>query len=92
MDRRLGTGFEHVDDDHAAAAGRTCGFVWLRLIDGISRLDIGQRTVVLSSQETVCPGDIVGAVAIGEQAVMADAVEAFGKDVDQEAPDELVDR
>ncbi len=33
--------------------------------------------------------DVVGAGGSGEQAVVADAVEAFGQDVDQEASDEL---
>ena len=33
--------------------------------------------------------DVVGALAAGEQAVVADAVEAVGQHVDQEAADEL---
>jgi hypothetical protein len=40
VNRRLGAGFKDFDDDHAAAAGRTCELVLLRLIDGISRLGI----------------------------------------------------
>jgi hypothetical protein len=35
-------------------------------------------------------GDVAGAAAIGEEAVVADAVEAVGQNVDQEAADELV--
>ena len=35
-------------------------------------------------------GDVDGAVAAGEQAVMADAVEALWQYVHQEAPNELV--
>ena len=34
-------------------------------------------------------GDVVGACAAGEQAVVTDAVEALRQDVDQEATDEL---
>ena len=34
--------------------------------------------------------DIVGAVAIGEQTVMADAMEAFWEDMDEKAPDEFM--
>ena len=34
--------------------------------------------------------DIGGAVAIGKQTVVADAVEAVGQDVDEEAADELI--
>ena len=36
-------------------------------------------------------GDVVGASGVGEEAVVADAMEAVGQDVDQEAADELVD-
>src|SRR5262249_60603642 len=35
--------------------------------------------------------DVVGASAVGEEAVVADAMEAAGQDVDQEAADKLVD-
>ena len=35
-------------------------------------------------------GDVGGAVAVGEEAVMADAVEAFGRHMHQEAADELM--
>ena len=35
-------------------------------------------------------GQVGGALAVGEQAVVADAMEALGQDVDQEAADELV--
>ena len=37
------------------------------------------------------PRDVVGASAIGEEAIVTDAVEAARQDVDQEAADELVD-
>jgi len=36
--------------------------------------------------------DIIGAMAVGEQTVMPDMVESFWEDVDEEAPDELMDR
>ena len=36
-------------------------------------------------------GDVVGAPAIGEETVVADAMEAAGQHVDEEAADELVD-
>ena len=35
-------------------------------------------------------GDVVSALAAGEQAIVADAVEACGQDVDEKAADELV--
>ena len=90
--RGLVAGFEDLDDDHASAAGRTYELVLPRLIGDLGSFDIGRRPVVLSSEKAACESDIVGTVAIGEQAVMANAVEAFGEDVDQEAPDELMDR
>lgn len=37
-------------------------------------------------------GDVLGTIAVGEQAVITNAVEALGKDVDQEAADELARR
>ena len=42
------------------------------------------------SEQFACAGDVGGTVAVGEQAVVADAVEALGQHVDQEAADELV--
>src|SRR5262245_28675240 len=36
------------------------------------------------------PGEVLGALAIGEQAVVTDAVEAAGQYVDEEAADELI--
>ena len=35
--------------------------------------------------------EVVGADMAGEQAVVADAMEAFGQDVEEEAADELID-
>ena len=92
MGRGIGARFEDFDDDHATTAGGTCGFVVLRLIASFASLGIGRRMVVLSRQEPSGQRDVVDPVAVGQQTVMADAVEAFGKDVDQEAPDELMDR
>ena len=46
--------------------------------------------VVVNIEEGAYRGEIVSAVAVGEQTIMADAVQAFGEDVDQEATDKLV--
>ena len=92
MGRRLGAGFEGLDDDHATAASRARRLGRLLLIDGLAGTDIGSRVMVLRRQETAGQGDIVGAMAVGEQTVMPDMVEAFWEDVDQEAPDEFMDR
>jgi hypothetical protein len=43
------------------------------------------------SEEFAHPRDRLGAVRAGKQAVVADAMEAFGQHVDQEAADELAD-
>ena len=86
MGRRFSAGFKDLDDDHAAAADWT-GFGF---IDGL--VGIGSRITILRHQQSASQGDIVGAVAVGEQAVMPDMVESFGEDVDQKAPNELMDR
>src|SRR5262249_126454 len=44
----------------------------------------------VSTEQRACTSDVGGAVAAGKQAVMADAVEAFGQDVGEEPADELV--
>jgi hypothetical protein len=41
-------------------------------------------------EQLACSGDVIGAGAIGEQPVVANAVEAGGQHVDEEAADELV--
>jgi hypothetical protein len=40
-------------------------------------------------EQAACSGDVVGARAVGEQTVVADAVEAVRQDVNQETSDEL---
>jgi hypothetical protein len=78
------TAFEDLDDDHATAAAWT---------DRLARIDGGRGGIAFrfchgEQLARVC--DVVGARAFGEQAVMADAVEAFWQHVDEEAADELV--
>src|SRR5216684_2515980 len=78
------TAREDLDDDHAAAAAWTSR---LAVIDGGS----GRLAVRFGCGEQLTRTcDVVGARAFGEQAVVADAVEAFGQHVDEEAADELV--
>ena len=45
---------------------------------------------LLATEQLAGAFDVVGAGGLGEQAVVADAVEALGQDVDEEAADELV--
>ena len=56
------------------------------IIIGIGSLTLG----LLDTEQLTGACDGVGASSLGEQAVVADAVEALGQDVDQKAADELV--
>jgi hypothetical protein len=83
MARRCAS-LKDLDDDHAAAAAWT----W-RLVD----VDDGLNGLTLTSfdgEQLAYACDIVGAGPPGEQAVMADAVEALWQHMDEEAADELV--
>src|SRR3954466_2857834 len=78
---------EALDDEEATAAagaGRRWWLVvgWLGI--GLIRGNWGEQAPD--------PGDVGGPLVAGEQAVVADAVEAVGQDVQQEAADELVRR
>ncbi len=53
---------------------------------GIAGLGMG----VLDVEQLTRLRDVVGASGVGEEAVVADAMEAAGQHVDQEAADELV--
>src|ERR1700746_3285136 len=83
---RRGAALEGLDDDHAAAAAGTwigrdlrppapttaAGVVGLRLWRG-------------HVEQLTGAGDVLDAPAIGEEAVMADAMEAIGEHVEKEA-------
>ena len=77
------TALEEFNDDHATAAARTSR---LGGIDGGSG---GLALRVCNSEQFTRLGDVVGARAAGEQAVVADAVEALRQDMDEEFADEL---
>src|SRR5216684_2101797 len=84
---RLAAGLEGLDDEHATAtAGARLG-EWLRR----RRIDLdrlfGRRRC--QSQELARSRDRLGAVRAGEQAIVADAMEALGQHVDEEPTDEL---
>src|SRR3974390_1601223 len=76
---------EGLDDDHAATAVRAGMGIVVVVSMGIAGL-------ILRSHIEQCsrPRNIIGASGFGEQAVMADAVEAVGENVHQEAANELV--
>src|SRR5688572_31779230 len=79
-------------DDHAVAAERTAAR-WQRRLRRHGRLScLCWRLRLAWRHGEQLPGsrNQAHAVAVGEQAVMADAVEAFGQHMHEEAPDELV--
>src|SRR5690348_17603395 len=77
------TALEDLDDDHASAAAWTTRLVG---IDGGS----GRLAFRFCSGEQLTDAcDVVGASSFGEQAVVADAMQAFWQHVDEEAADEL---
>ena len=86
---RLTAGLEGLDDDHAPAAARTGAGQYASVIRGHLVL-IGLLHVWGNIQELTRPVDVLGPVAVGKQAIMADAVETFWQDVHEEAANELV--
>ena len=81
---------EHLDDDHAGAAARAWAGRHARNILGDIRLllRVGGRRV--GAEQCAGSRDVVGAVGVGEEPKVADAVEAPGQHVQEKAPDELV--
>ena len=65
------TALEDLDDDHAAAAAWTSGLVRIDSCSG------GLPLRFCSGEQLTGACDVVGASAFGEQAVVADAVQAF---------------
>ena len=87
---RLAAACENLDDDHPAAAARAGAGQDARLIGGSGLLLFMLNDARGSTEQLACACDVGGTIAAGEQAVMADAVEAFGQHVGEESPDELV--
>ena len=87
---RLAAGCEHLDHDHAGAATRAWAGrqAWRIRRDIRLLLWVGGRLGGI--EERAGRRDVVGAVGVGEEPVVADAVEASGQHVQQKAPDELV--
>ena len=81
---------EHLDDDHAGATAGAWGRQHTRAIRRDIRLllRLGSRRDDTEQRASRC--DALGAVGGRKEAVVADAVEALGQHVQQEAPDELV--
>src|SRR5262245_41625848 len=77
---------EHLDDAHAATATRA-----RRIERVIGRVvgALGRNVRLRRAQELARGGDLLGLGGAGEEAVMANAMEALRQDVDEEATDEL---
>src|SRR5580704_6334781 len=83
---RPGAPREGLDDDHATTAAGA----WMQFTR-IGNWEItGLRRCRWDVEQLTRSGDVIGARAAGEETVVADAVEAFGQHVGEEAADELV--
>ena len=82
----MGACGEGFDDDHAAAAARAGARQEALIIGDFLHGVIEDRR---NLQELAEASDVVGAVAIGKQPIVTNAVEAFGENVHQKAPNEL---
>jgi hypothetical protein len=87
----LASARESLDDDHAAAAARA----WPRQHAGFIDRYFGRLGLFCGSRQSeqlARVRNVFGSVAVGEQPIVSDAMEARRQHVDQEAPDELVSR
>ena len=80
-------GLEGLDDDHPPAAGRA-GIGEHRRLIGIHI--IGLALWCWDAEQPARAVEVLGTAAVGEQAVVSDAVAALGQDVEEETTDELV--
>src|SRR6202521_2632560 len=77
----------NAEPDHGAAAARaSLGSMWWEGIPDLLGGSVGERQVEQPATER----ELGGALAVGEEAKMPDAVEAIWQGVHQEAADELV--
>ena len=81
----MASGFKGLDDDHPPAAARTSIplFVFATIFCVVARP--ARRSRVGYPEQPADQCNVVGPVGIGEQAVVPDAVETVGQDVDQKA-------
>jgi len=94
----LGAAREGLDDAHASAIagtdlGRRLRFGVFRVRRVVARADVARRLSrpVACGDEVSQATDVVGASGAGEEAIVADAVEAVGQHVQEKAADELGD-
>ena len=87
---RLAATHEDLDDDHPPAAAWTGAGQHAGLVQRSGVLLLKLSDAPRSTEQLASTCDVGGAVAIGKQAVVTDAVEALGQHVQEESPDELV--
>jgi hypothetical protein len=80
---------ESLDDDCAAAAARA----WLREHAGLFERGFGRLSLFWArrrGEQFARVRNVFGSVAVGEQPIVSDTMEALRQHMDQETPDELV--
>src|ERR1700674_51582 len=90
MRARGAASLEGLDDDHAAAAARTRMRERRRFSAVTGSYIVGLVLRNRRTEQLTRPREFLGARAVGEEAVMADAMEPARQHVGQEAADELV--
>src|SRR5215472_13915996 len=86
----LVAGCEGLDDDHAAAAAATGTRQHAMFVGSCGLARLGRSRARRYAEQFTPPCDVGGAIAVGEQSIVADAVQALGQHVHQKAPNELV--
>src|SRR5260370_15950871 len=90
MVSRLAAPCEGLDDDPAAAAAATWTRQHAGFVGGCGRGRLGLFGPGRHGEQFARPRDVGGAIAVGEQSIVADAVQTLGEHVHQKAPNELV--
>ncbi len=76
---------ERLDDDQASATAGTREGEEARPVGCVGAVGVGRE----SSEQFADAGDVGGAIAVSQEAVVADAVLALGEDVGEESADEF---
>jgi hypothetical protein len=87
---RLAAACEGLDDDHAAAAASTWTRQHAGFVGGCRLGRLGRFRAGRDGEQLARSCDVGDAIAVGEQSVVADAVQALRQHVRQKAANELV--
>src|SRR5882757_981970 len=80
---------EYLDHDHSTAATWAGIRGWRLAVIGRTGV-VGLRLRLRNIEQLTSSANVLGPAAIGEQAIMADAMKPAGQHVDEETADELV--